>query len=770
MLLRAPALILLCLAATAASAEPGQAATSHQEAADFLYREAEQYRQQGELAEAIRNLREVLILDPEHPSARRTLSQLERTAAARRQQAMEDVLSQVATARPGEAAIPVTVAVASSASVRLPDPRVNGVKWFYVFGQQGNPDYGALKAPQRLFIEVPSGSSPVSVRVVDADISGRYDELDGPPDTSTVFRVMAGEEVLESRTVGPQTPQGTTLAFGPYPAAQGKPQGGQAQFCVEAEGLEGNDNNLFAVEVSPASARCYSTQPAIRMAEPKGTEMEFFPEVPPGTSRVIVEQNYDLDPDGGRVEVIPATRDGRRLRRVRVKPSGSGTWSKTEIPVPPGADGARWTYRIVKATQRAGNMSFRMSDQSGQPLPVHLTRDGRRLASQPRFDARREAPAAAPLGCNVFEFDASASSDPDRGGLTYRWDFGDGRTAEGVRVEHTYADGGRYRVRLKVQDDSSTACCVSEVEQWLPVNLPPKPVIEAPQKACAGSAVQFGGAKTTDTLGERLTYHWDFGDGTTADGELVDHAYVTGGTYQVTLTVQDDRNTPCSKAQAVSPIHVNSPPIITVSDAIRTCAAKPIGPMEVAFSAAGSRDPDGDAVTYSWDFGDGTPRGLGEQLTHTYQQGGRYTAVVTADDGSGSACATSIGVVAVQLNHPPVAVADLPSTGCPEALVTLNATNSSDVDGQALTYLWDFGDGHGGEGATVQHAYPASGSFRARLTVRDSSGMRCDTASADVPVLINAPPVARMKIRGSAGLVLDAAADAPGQRSVAPPQ
>jgi len=66
--------------------------------------------------------------------------------------------------------------------------------------------------------------------------------------------------------------------------------------------------------------------------------------------------------------------------------------------------------------------------------------------------------AAAGSGRTVFvggrvDLSGEASSDPDGVIKAYRWDLGDGSTAEGVRVSHVYAKAGTYTVRLVVEDD-----------------------------------------------------------------------------------------------------------------------------------------------------------------------------------------------------------------------------------------------------------------------------------------------------------------------------
>jgi PKD repeat protein len=57
-------------------------------------------------------------------------------------------------------------------------------------------------------------------------------------------------------------------------------------------------------------------------------------------------------------------------------------------------------------------------------------------------------------------------------------------------------------------------------------------------------------------------------------------------------------------------------------------------PLDVAFDASGSTDPDGDALTYAWSFGDGAT-GMGAQMTHTYEHAGVYDIVLRVADPKG---------------------------------------------------------------------------------------------------------------------------------------
>ncbi len=117
----------------------------------------------------------------------------------------------------------------------------------------------------------------------------------------------------------------------------------------------------------------------------------------------------------------------------------------------------------------------------------------------------------------------------------------------------------------------------------------------------------------------------------------------------------------------------------------------------------------GTAVTYTWDFGDGSD-GSGAIITHTYPAPGVYTATVIAGNPVSDAWAETLVIVAEPIAGL-TAVSDSPTTLGAATHLTASATAGTDV-----SYMWHFGDGTTGNGQTVTHVYPASGLYTATVS------------------------------------------------------
>jgi len=116
---------------------------------------------------------------------------------------------------------------------------------------------------------------------------------------------------------------------------------------------------------------------------------------------------------------------------------------------------------------------------------------------------------------------------------TYSWNYGDGSGSQGINPVHTYSAAGFYAVTLIA---SNGATCSSSMTKTISVtvcNLSSN----FTHIAYAGGVVQFNSASTNTT--NSTTYHWNFGDGVYSYASSPTHTYNNGGTYLVTLKVQD---------------------------------------------------------------------------------------------------------------------------------------------------------------------------------------------------------------------------------------
>ena len=172
----------------------------------------------------------------------------------------------------------------------------------------------------------------------------------------------------------------------------------------------------------------------------------------------------------------------------------------------------------------------------------------------------------------------------------------------------------------------------------------------------------------------------------------------------------------------------------------------------VSFSGTAT-DPDGDAVTVLWDFGDGTTSSALSPGSHTYPAAGTFTVRFTATDSHGLADPNPpTRVITVQ-----PAVVNLPPNGTivtPAGNVSITAGQSvsfsgtaTDPNGDAVTVLWNFGDGTTSTLlAPGAHTYATAGTFTVTFTATDSGGLSDptpDTRTITVtPVAANLPPTA----------------------------
>jgi glucose/arabinose dehydrogenase/PKD repeat protein len=164
-------------------------------------------------------------------------------------------------------------------------------------------------------------------------------------------------------------------------------------------------------------------------------------------------------------------------------------------------------------------------------------------------------------------------------------------------------------------------------------------------------------------------------------------------------------------------------------------------PLAVAFSSAGSSDPEGRPLTYRWDFGDGTTSTLANP-SHTYTPAGRYTARLTTSDGTLDTVSNALTITA---GAPPVPRILAPTNGSTFRagdVISYSGDATDPQDGtlppSALswkivfhhdTHIHPVMDGTPGSSGTLTiptsgHSFRGATSYEIVLTATDSDGIQ----------------------------------------------
>ena len=209
-----------------------------------------------------------------------------------------------------------------------------------------------------------------------------------------------------------------------------------------------------------------------------------------------------------------------------------------------------------------------------------------------------------------------------------------------------------------------------------------------------GALVRLNGAGSTDADGDALTFAWSFlatppgsmatlsGPASVAPSFTLDVA----GTYLVQLLVSDALGSGAPDVVAISTS--NSPPVADAG-ADRTASAG----QTVTLDGGGSSDYDGDELAFSWTLLD-APAGSGAALagptgiapTFVVDVPGSFTVQLVVHDGQGASAPDTL--IVSTANSAPVADAGADRTVAAGTTVMLDATGTTDVDGDLLTLSW----------------------------------------------------------------------------------
>ena len=253
----------------------------------------------------------------------------------------------------------------------------------------------------------------------------------------------------------------------------------------------------------------------------------------------------------------------------------------------------------------------------------------------------------------------------------------------------------------------------------------------------------FDATGSADPENEKISYSWDFGDGNTAVGPVVDHRYEKSGEYFVNLKITDNSGSECAEDSVSQKVIVNIPPYIEFSAPSRVCANIP-----VVMDASNSHDDADQPLSYYWNFGDGTHLTTRKSsVQKKYSAGGTYEISLTVDDNLRSTCNTAMDSRMIYVNEAPkIGGGPKKVFRCvqreSDLSVEFDASDTYDSNADELSFTWDMGDGRTQEGEQITHAYPGPGLYDIKLLVNDNSHLECSSAVAFYKLRLSKAPAA----------------------------
>jgi len=316
-----------------------------------------------------------------------------------------------------------------------------------------------------------------------------------------------------------------------------------------------------------------------------------------------------------------------------------------------------------------------------------------------------------------IQFDGSQSSDKDGSIANYTWIFPNSVVKYGPKLSYKFnLPNGSYQVTLVVTDDDGSLDFTSldiKIGNKRPVVNPGLDVV-----AMTFDIITFDGSDSYDPDGSIVNFTWDMGDGGKRYNSTFQYYYQDDGTYTVRLTVIDNEGAVNSSTIKVRVM--NRPPTAYHSPVLITTYEK------YWFNTSECTDRDGYIASVSWVFHDsgGAQNTINTNTTYFWKVNGTYLVKMTITDDDGLVAAYSFNVTVMNSN--PWAIFTYnPTTGLSVGdSITFDASQSKDVDGNIVNWVWLWGDGSPttGSGEITQHAYKIAGLFKIELRVIDNSG------------------------------------------------
>lgn len=280
--------------------------------------------------------------------------------------------------------------------------------------------------------------------------------------------------------------------------------------------------------------------------------------------------------------------------------------------------------------------------------------------------------------------------------INYFWDFGDGTTSTDFEPIHTFDEVRVFEIMLIASDPD--ACNIADTT-YTRVSIVDSTIVSAaftPEIDCFTRNVKF-----TSNNSPVVSYFWDFGDGETGTGGIPTHNYATPGTYEITL-IAENNVVYCPKVDTMVQT------ITILDNVLADMTGTDVGclPLTATFENNSTN-----AVTYEWDFGDGSPIDTTFAPVHTFTEPGEFTVTLTALNPETCNLQQTATTVVTVLDTIIIAAFDY---SLPDPCFTQMVNFTTPLPA-AANFLWSFGDGNASTAHMPTHTYTTEGTYEVQL-------------------------------------------------------
>ncbi|MEL6257589.1 MAG: PKD domain-containing protein [Pseudomonadota bacterium] len=266
-----------------------------------------------------------------------------------------------------------------------------------------------------------------------------------------------------------------------------------------------------------------------------------------------------------------------------------------------------------------------------------------------------------------------------------------------------------------------------------PPNVPPTAIATvSPTEGDVPVNARLSAESSFDSDGELVDFAWAIQDAggniSERTGEVANFEFTEPGAYTITLTVTDDDN---ATATDVAQFNATETPNRAPRFSINAPPEPQKAQTPIRFEFTGS-DPDGDPLTYAWDFdGDGEIDSTERTVNWVFEEAGVFTVSLTATDPEGLSDTAQRTIQILPPNQPPIAAISCSAVDDISGSFSCSGADSSDPDGEVVSYSWTFDAGQFGSasgsgeqsGATFNFGLVQFETIRVTLTVADEEGL-----------------------------------------------